>query len=114
MNTHCIVVTSKSNHRSSLKLTDKEVHLREELQEGHFVEYWKRSDKSSNNEKDHVTGIVVSLVGRNDRKFQMHLISYQNKFSKHKEWDVNLNTEYHPAHCYTMDKRVQRAFEGRD
>lgn len=120
--THCNDVgTSKSNHKSSLKLKDKDVHLREEVQLGHVVEYTQRSDKScekENDEKVKVIGIVVCLEGTGDRKFQMQLIFYKNKCSERKKCNVDLNKDrliikmYHPAHCYTMVERVQRACEG--
>ncbi|XP_053387353.1 uncharacterized protein LOC128551063 [Mercenaria mercenaria] len=102
------IAKSKSKHKSSFYVGKREIHLRNDLQTGHIVEYKGQS------------GIVVLLEDiekGGEQSFKMELIVYKNYCAISKTYTVNLKKErlfiikYHPSHCCPMNERVQRARE---
>ena len=99
---------SKSKVLSSSFLEKRTVHLMEELQLGDIVEF------------DGNKGILVGLTDLGGgRSFELEMVLKKDLIRLNNE-TVNLNTDslvvhlYHPAHCYPMQERMDRALAMRD
>ena len=99
---------SRFQIKSSVFLKMEEVHLMDEIRPGDVLQLWGYGFHRNK-------GILVELTDNGEgRRFEMSIIILKDRVRLVTE-TVNLKTDnlfvkrYHPAHCHSMEERVERA-----